>query len=146
MASAHKVSAGQRRQMIAEAAYFRAERRGFDGGDPVEDWTAAEAEVDARLKAMRQGEDDLLVRLDAALANANNRLAALRRKLKSLSADAQTEWQKDADKLAKLRDKLRKQLTGLREQGEEAGHKARQQAEKGWKDISELLNRLGKKS
>ena len=32
------------RQMIQEAAYFRAERRGFVGGDPVADWLAAEAE------------------------------------------------------------------------------------------------------
>ena len=144
MASAHRTSAGQRRQMIAEAAYFRAERRGFDGGDPVEDWMAAEAEVDARLEAMR--EDDLLERLDAGLAAANKKLTALKRKLKGLSADAQSQWQKDIDKLGKLRDKLRKQLTTLRDEGEEAGHKARSQAEKGWQEISELLGRLGKKS
>jgi hypothetical protein len=36
-----------RRQMIQEAAYFRAEKRGFQGGDPVADWLAAEAEIDA---------------------------------------------------------------------------------------------------
>jgi hypothetical protein len=39
----------QKLQMIAEAAYFRAERRGFVGGNPTEDWAAAEAEVEARL-------------------------------------------------------------------------------------------------
>jgi hypothetical protein len=37
--------------MIAEAAYLRAERRGFAAGDEVEDWMAAEAEVDALLRA-----------------------------------------------------------------------------------------------
>lgn len=36
----------QRWHMIAEAAYFVAEHRGFDGGDPVEDWLAAESEID----------------------------------------------------------------------------------------------------
>lgn len=36
--------------MIAEAAYFRAERRGFVGGDPQSDWFAAEAEIDERLR------------------------------------------------------------------------------------------------
>ena len=41
------------RQMIQEAAYFRAERRGFSGGDPVADWLAAEAEIDAMLSAAR---------------------------------------------------------------------------------------------
>jgi hypothetical protein len=40
-----------RRAMIAEAAYLRAERRGFAPGFEVEDWLAAEAEVDALLAA-----------------------------------------------------------------------------------------------
>ncbi len=38
-----------RRQLIAEAAYFRAERRGFQPGQELEDWLAAEIEVDALL-------------------------------------------------------------------------------------------------
>jgi hypothetical protein len=39
----------QRAALIAEAAYFRAEKRGFAPGFETEDWLAAEAEVDARL-------------------------------------------------------------------------------------------------
>ena len=35
-----------RHQMIAQAAYFRAERRGFEPGHELEDWLAAEIEVD----------------------------------------------------------------------------------------------------
>jgi hypothetical protein len=35
-----------RHEMIAQAAYFRAERRGFEPGHELEDWLAAEAEVD----------------------------------------------------------------------------------------------------
>jgi hypothetical protein len=34
-----------RYQMIQEAAYFRAENRNFTGGDPVEDWLAAETDI-----------------------------------------------------------------------------------------------------
>jgi hypothetical protein len=45
------ISEDVRRGMIAEAAYLRAERRGFTGGDEREDWLAAEAEVDALLRA-----------------------------------------------------------------------------------------------
>jgi Protein of unknown function (DUF2934) len=45
------VSEDARRAMIAEAAYLRAERRGFTGGSEEEDWLAAEAEVDALLRA-----------------------------------------------------------------------------------------------
>ena len=144
MATARKVSSGQRRQMIAEAAYFRAEQRGFNGGDPVEDWMAAEAEVDARLDELSK--DDLLERLEAGLATANKKLTSFRRKVTSLSADARKEWQQDIEKLGKLRDNLRKQMKVLREQGEEASHKARQQAEKGWQEISDLLRRFSKKA
>ena len=36
------MSADQRIAWIAEAAYYRAERRGFRGGCPVEDWLWAE--------------------------------------------------------------------------------------------------------
>ncbi|MFC1602950.1 DUF2934 domain-containing protein [Pseudomonadota bacterium] len=38
-----------RRRMIAEAAYYQAERRNFTGGDINEDWYLAEAEIDATL-------------------------------------------------------------------------------------------------
>ena len=41
--------------MIAEAAYLRAERRGFDTGHEEEDWLAAEKEVDALLSAGQGG-------------------------------------------------------------------------------------------
>lgn len=39
----------QRRALIAQAAYFRAERRGFVPGYEAEDWLAAESEVDTAL-------------------------------------------------------------------------------------------------
>lgn len=38
-----------RREMVREAAYYRAEKRGFQGGDPVSDWLAGEQEVDTAL-------------------------------------------------------------------------------------------------
>lgn len=39
----------QREQMIAEAAYYLAEQRGFAGGDALEDWLQAEVAVDQSL-------------------------------------------------------------------------------------------------
>jgi len=36
-----------REQMIAEAAYFRAEQRGFVPGNEMSDWLQAEADVEA---------------------------------------------------------------------------------------------------
>jgi hypothetical protein len=39
----------QRSSLIATAAYLRAQQRGFAPGHELEDWLAAEAEVDAEL-------------------------------------------------------------------------------------------------
>ncbi len=38
----------RRHRQIAERAYLRAASRDFKDGDPVADWLAAEAEVDAQ--------------------------------------------------------------------------------------------------
>lgn len=44
-----QISSEERRRMIAEAAYFRAVQRGFNGGDSLDDWLAAEREINRRL-------------------------------------------------------------------------------------------------
>lgn len=48
------ITAGQRHALIAQAAYFRAERRGFRAGHELEDWLAAEAEVERQLASARR--------------------------------------------------------------------------------------------
>jgi len=50
----HK-AAEQHHAHVAVAAYFRAEYRGFNGGDAMADWLAAEAEIDAALNK-REGD------------------------------------------------------------------------------------------
>jgi hypothetical protein len=41
------IDAQTRHELVAQAAYFRAQRRGFAPGREQEDWYAAEAEIDA---------------------------------------------------------------------------------------------------
>jgi hypothetical protein len=49
------LSEEERRRMVAEAAYYKAEQRGFVGGSAEEDWLEAEAEVNAlRLSTYRR--------------------------------------------------------------------------------------------
>jgi hypothetical protein len=48
------VSSAQRDEMIAVAAYFRAEHRGFVPGREAEDWCEAAAAIDRLLEAMRK--------------------------------------------------------------------------------------------
>lgn len=42
----HLMDADQRTRMIAEAAYYKAESRGFSGDCAMDDWLWAEAEID----------------------------------------------------------------------------------------------------
>ena len=47
------VTPEQRYRMICDAAYFRAEQRGFIGGNPEQDWRDAENEIDQKLCAVQ---------------------------------------------------------------------------------------------
>ena len=140
MSSQHKVTSSQRQQMIAEAAYFKAERRRFDGGDAVRDWCEAEAEIDARLLQLEDGQ--LVERIEEALETTARRLAAVRRKVVRLSSEARGEWERDLDRLAALRDTLQPTLVELKQQGERAGRIVRAQAEKIRDEIAEVVQRL----
>jgi hypothetical protein len=134
----NKISTEQRKQMIAEAAYFRAERRGFNGGsgDAFSDWVQAEGEVDERLRRIEV--EHFIERLEEVLLAANKKLTTLKRKAAGIKADARTEWQQDVERLTKLRDALRPKLEEIRTQGERAGRQLREQAEKIWDELSEI--------
>lgn len=46
-------SSAERQEMIAIAAYRRAEQRGFSGGSAEQDWLEAEAEIDREMGRQR---------------------------------------------------------------------------------------------
>lgn len=48
-----------REAAIAELAYFRAQKRGFEPGHEVEDWLEAEAEYERTYGARREGSEQL---------------------------------------------------------------------------------------
>ena len=50
-----EINPDERHQMIALAAYYRAEQRGFVNGDPLQDWLEAEAEVTMKLQDVEVG-------------------------------------------------------------------------------------------
>lgn len=130
--------------MVADAAYFLAERRGFAGGDPLADWLQAEAELDARMH--KTDSDHLFGHLEEQLAAVDKKLKAVRKKVAGVTAEGRREWQRDIEKLAKLRDTFHKRLEECRRKGVNAGEKARQQAEKIGTEISEVLRRIERKS
>jgi hypothetical protein len=148
--------------MIAEAAYYRAEKRGFKGDDPLADWVAAEAEVDARLRTTRATPKapgdaakptkaaanpglDLAERLEEAAAAATRRLSALRKKVGRLKGGARGEWERDVESLAELRDRVRASLKDLRQQGAAASREAQKRAEVARVEIAAALERVAQK-
>jgi hypothetical protein len=139
VAISNKVSESQRRQMIAEAAYFRAEKRGF-AGDPVADWIEAEVEVDERVREIENAH--LIEHLEEGLVVATKRLNSLNRKVARAAIEARIEWRADVEKLGKLRDALRIKVADLRAHGAQTGHKAREQAEKLWDEINDAMQRV----
>jgi hypothetical protein len=48
-----EVSTEERREMIAVAAYYLAEQRGFPGSGALDDWIAAERQIDGMIEGMR---------------------------------------------------------------------------------------------
>jgi hypothetical protein len=45
-----RIDPAERLRMIEEAAYYRAEKRGFEAGWEQQDWAESEKEIDAMLK------------------------------------------------------------------------------------------------
>ncbi len=45
-----EVTPDERHRMIAEAAYQRAEQRGFTNGDPLRDWLEAETQIEMQIR------------------------------------------------------------------------------------------------
>jgi hypothetical protein len=80
----HHVSPAAREAMIREAAYLRAEQRGFSGDMAADDWIAAEREVDARLAS----EAGLVVKGSKVLASAT----AIVEKELATSRQVVTHW------------------------------------------------------
>lgn len=139
MMNSQDIPSGQRRQMIAEAAYFRAERRGFRDGDPVTDWIEAEKEVEEQLAAFDQ--QDFSERFAERLEWAGDRLKALKRRATRAKADAREALESDAQKLAELRTRLDEHIESLKRRGADVGHKSLERAEKLWQEVSELAER-----
>jgi ribosomal protein S27AE len=110
------VAPEEHRHMIEEAAYYRAQQRGFRGGDPVEDWLAAEREINRMLPNPQQQRQELLA------------YEKLRASVQKLLADAKDTL--DADTIRQALDAARGQLKQLGEYTADTVEKAVTSVEK----------------
>lgn len=141
-----QTSPTQREHMIAEAAYFRAERRGFQGGDPLDDWLQAEAEVDRMTagtdKPARESLADLLA---AQLRDYDGESARLSAKAREVSAALRAELERELDRLKPLRTSAEQALGEMRQRAGHATEDLRALGDKVRTELADTLQRLAKR-
>ena len=113
------VSAEERQRMIAEAAYFRAMERGFNGGDSIEDWLVAEREINRLLPSPQQQKheraayDRLRAGVTKVLAEARDTVNAetLKHAFERATAELKKTGDYTAETIGKITTTLRKDMT-----------------------------------
>lgn len=112
------ISTQERQRMIAEAAYYRALDRGFSGGDPVDDWLAAEREISRLLpNAQTQKEEALIyeklrAKVTGLLADAGDAVNAdtVRQALDKATEEMKKTGAHTAEAVGKIATSLRKDM------------------------------------
>ena len=116
MQQTRPVTPEERYRMIAEAAYFLAEKRGFVGGDVAEDWLAAEAEIDRILQHERGHEIEQQVQI--AL---KEEPAAIADKVRAITLQALSGGELDRETMKRVVSAV---VAGARQGAERAKHGA----------------------
>lgn len=133
-------------EMVAVAAYFRAEHRGFREGDPVADWLEAEAEIEHLLQARpgpgMSAKQLFQDRLETELAEWDARLKELKDKAKESKAKARGELEKQFEAIAAKHATAGKKLRELRKHSEEAWEDLKEDTEKAWSEMRETMERI----
>lgn len=120
------ISPEERQRFIAEAAYFRAAERGFQGGDPVADWLSAEAEINRALPHPRQQKEDLLL------------YERLRNEVRTRLADIQSTVNPES-----IREAIERAVMRVQEAGGQTAEAVNRVAESLKKDLASAAERMG---
>lgn len=138
----------QRHFMIAEAAYYRAECRRFQGGDPVSDWLEAEAEIEAMLRGVSEpgkentAKEAFQEKLEMQLREWDKKLDGLKGKAKKAKADLRHDLEAQLEALRAKRAAAQDKLQELRQRGDSAWDDLKDGAEKIWEEMHEALDRI----
>ena len=143
------VTPEQRYKMIAEAAYFRAEKRGFTGGNVANDWLDAEAEIDRilaqRSDAHQEGASTKKAfqkRLEEQVKEWDAKFEKLQAKAKKAKAEIRADIEKQIAVLAEKRASANTKIKELRHRSEDTWEDLRTGTEKRWKEMHDALDRL----
>lgn len=142
------VSPEERYHMIAEAAYFHAEKRGFVEGDTARDWLEAEAEIDRILqKPVMPGSGPLVTakqafqqKLEAQLREWDTKLDALKAKAYETKDEMRADYEKQLEVLAGKRAAAQTKIQDLRLRTEDAWEDLKGGTEKAWDEMRKALD------
>ena len=147
--SATSITPEQRYQMIAEAAYFRAQRQGF-GGNPAQDWAEAEAEIDRSLQHSGQQlgpagfspKDMFQQKLEAQLQELDSLFESLKLQASLGKAELRIELEKQLELLTHKRSAAQAKLSELSRRTEGAWEDLKGGTEKAWDEMRQTLNQI----
>lgn len=141
------VTPEQRYQMIAEAAYFLAEKHGFAGRDSALDWVEAEAEIDRIIQ--QPGKEPQMTekqafqqKLEAQLGEWDAKLEELKSKAQEAKAEIRADYEKQLEILASKRDMARTKVLELRQRTEGAWEDLKGGTEKAWDEMRKALDHI----
>lgn len=144
------VTPEERYQMIAKAAYFRAEKRGFATGDTARDWLEAEAEIDRMLQTQKgkaKSSPSALKQafqqeLETQIHEWDLRIADLKTKAQGARADIRTDYEKQFEILTKKRDAMQTKIHELRARAGDAWEDLKGGTEKAWEEMQKALDQM----
>lgn len=144
------VTPEKRYQMIAEAAYFRAEKRGFVMGDAAQDWLEAEAEICGILQEPKENgegsrasaKQSFQQKLEAQLKEWDAKLDDLKAKALETKDEIRAEYEKQFDVLAGKRAAAQAKLQELRLRTDDAWEDLKGGTEKAWDEMRKALDRI----
>lgn len=130
--------------MISEAAYYLAEHRGFQGGDPVSDWLEAEFQiVNEPLAGKPNPEKEALQeKYTRHLDDASTMLNNLKIKVKKAKADIRHNAEIQMEDVRTRHASLNKKINELRNDGESAWEDLKSTIEKSWVEMQNAINNI----
>ena len=141
-------AAAERRQsMIREAAYYRAQRRGFVGGDAINDWLEAEAEIDRMLAREDQepGGPGPIEQFEAQLAALDQEMRRLMGKAREAGSEIRTEIETELERLRPLRANAEERLGEFRERSAEAWDEMKKGVHSARHELNAVLNAIARR-
>jgi chromosome segregation ATPase len=142
------VTPEERYHMIAEAAYFHAERRGFVMGDSAQDWLDAEAEIDRILQqpkgkgALLTAKQEFQQKLEAQLKEWDAKLDELKAKAQEAKTELRADYEKQLEVLSDKRATAQAKIQELRLRTEDAWEDLKGGTEKAWDEMRSALDRI----